>query len=134
MTSRCAALALVTAAWALLSRPAEAREIEATDVAISGLHASLTQARGGDKNADLAAFGISNTHVGFGYEKPGTIRVVNTFLLAGGAKGIEGGFGNAVAGGVRAPFGKNHGLVVRAGFEGSFFGNKYLWDSLLELP
>jgi len=55
-------------------------------------------------------------------------------LPGGRIKGIQGGFGNAVAGGVRAPFGRNHGLVVRAGGEGSFFGNKYLWDSLLELP
>jgi hypothetical protein len=39
-----------------------------------------------------------------------------------------------VAGGVRLPFGATHGLVLRGGVEGSFFGNKALWDSLLELP
>ena len=113
---------------------AQSRPIEATDVAISGLHAALTQARGGDTNADLAAFGVTSSHIGFGYEKPGTIRVVNTAVLAIGAKGIEGGFSNAVAGGVRVPFGRSHGVVLRGGAEGTIFGNKYLWDSLLELP
>lgn len=124
----------VAALTLTVASSASARDVEATDVAISGLHGSLTQARGGDKNGDLAAFGFSNSHVGFGYEKPGTIRVVNTSLLAIGAKGIEGGLSNAVAGGVRLPFGRSHGVVLRGGAEGGFFGNKYLWDSLLELP
>ncbi len=133
MGARPIALATVIVA-SLLAMPAAAREIEATDVAVTGLHGALTKVRGGDTNADLAAFGITSSHVGFGYEKPGTIRVVNTFSLAGGAKYIEGGFSNAVAGGVRLPFGRTHGLVLRGGGEGTIFGNKYLWDSLLELP
>lgn len=129
-----AAAAVSASALVMASRSAAAREIDATDVTEPGLHAALTQVRGGDKNAQLGAFGITNSHVGFGYERPGTIRVINTATLAGGADGIEGGIANAVAGGVRAPFGKNHGLVLRGGGEASIFGNKYLWDSLLELP
>lgn len=129
-----AALALARSAGLTSGAAAQTRQIEATDIGISGLHAALTQVRGGDKNADLAAFGFSNSHIGFGYEKPGTIRVVNTASLAFGAKYIEGGFGNAVAGGARLPFGRTHGLVVRGGFEGGFFGNRYLWDSVFELP
>ena len=111
-----------------------AKETDVADVAVSGVQASLTQVRGGDKEAQLAAFTLSSAHVGFGYERPGTIRVINTASLGGGRDGIQGGFGNAVAGGVRAPFGKHHGLIARGGAEGSFFGNRYLWDSLLELP
>lgn len=118
----------------LASPPAMAKEPDATDVTESGLHAGLTQVRGGDKNGTLGAFGLWNTRIGFGYERPATIRVVNSGSLAGGADGIEGGFGNALAGGVRAPFGKKHGLVLRGGAEGSVFGNKYVWNSLLELP
>jgi hypothetical protein len=134
MLSRSGVAALLASGVFVVALPARAREIEATDVAETGVHAGLTQVSGGDKNAQLAAFGVSSSHIGFGYERPGTIRVVNNVLLAAGAKGIEGGLSNAVAGGVRAPFGRNHGLVVRGGGEGSFFGNKYLWDSLLELP
>ena len=135
MSLRASAGATVVASALLLGpRSSLTKEIDATDVTQSGLHAALTQVRGGDKNAQLNAFGITSSHVGFGYERPGTIRVINTLTLAGGADGIEGGLSNAVAGGVRAPFGKNHGLVLRGGGEGSIFGNKYLWDSLLELP
>ncbi len=126
--------AVLASVLILGSRSARAKEIDATDVTESGLHAGLTRVRGGDKNTQLGAFGISNSHVGFGYERPGTIRVINTASLAGGADGIEGSFTNAVAGGVRAPFGKHHGLVLRGGGEASIFGNRYLWDSLLELP
>lgn len=119
---------------AVASPPAMAREPEATDVTESGLHTGFTQVRGGDKNAQLVAFGLWSTHTGFGYERPATIRVINSASFALGKNGIEGGFGNAVAGGVRAPFGRNHGLLLRGGFEGSIFGNQYLWNSLLELP
>lgn len=128
------AAALVAIAALLASPPAAAREAEATDVTESGLHAGLTRTRGGDKNGQLAAFGISFSHLGFGYEKPFTLRVINGLSLAVGEKGIEGGFENAVAGGVRVPVGLHHGLVVRGGVEFSIFGNRYLWNSLLELP
>lgn len=121
-------------ALTLTSSRAIAKEVDATDVTATGVHGGLTEVRGGDRDAQNGAFGLAMTHVGFGYERPATIRAVNTLSLAGGAHGIEGGFGNAVAGGVRAPFGRHHGLVVRGGGEGSFFGNKYLWNSLLELP
>lgn len=141
MSPRGTKAALIVALALLLGpRSARAKEVvrakdsDATDVTESGIHAGLTQVRGGDKNAQLGAFGLWNTHVGFGYERPATIRVINSVSLAGGAKGIEGGFGNAVAGGARVNLGKNHGLLARGGFEASFFGNKYLWDSLLELP
>jgi len=126
--------AVLLAAHALRAAPAEAKDVDATDVTESGLHAALTHTRGGDKDARVGYVGLSNSHVGFGYEKPGTIRVINTGAIAFGEHGIEGGIGNAVAGGVRVPFGKNHGLVVRGGGELTFFGNRYLWYSLFELP
>jgi hypothetical protein len=114
--------------------PASAREVPATDVTASGLHASLTRVRGGDKNGEVGAVGIATSHVGFGFEQGVAVRVVNTGSIAGGPDGVQGGLGNAVAGGVRLPFDTTHGLVLRGGIEASFFGNKVLWDSLLELP
>lgn len=111
------------------------KDVDATDVTESGIHAAVTTVQGADRgDGRLAYYGFSSSHVGYGYEAPATIRVVNNGGIAFGAHGVEGGIDNSVTGGVRAPFGKNHGLVVRGGFEGNFFGNKYLWDSRLELP
>jgi hypothetical protein len=117
-----------------LSAPAAAGDPPATDITVAGLRAGLTRVRGGDRPGDVRALGLSVTHVGFGLEGPFSVRAVNTGSLAGGDNGIEGGIGQAVAGGLRAPLGKNHGLVVRGGLEFGFFGNKYLWDSIVELP
>lgn len=122
------------AATLLVSTPAMATDPPATDVTVAGLRAGLTKVRGGDRNGEVGTVGVSFTHVGFGLEGPVSVRVINTAALAGGAAGIEGGMAQAFAGGVRAPFGKTHGLVARGGLEFAFFGNKYLWDSMLEFP
>lgn len=90
--------------------------------------------RGSDRNAELTAVGFSTSRVGFGFERPFTVRVVNAGSLALGAKGVQGGFTSALSGGPRISLGRNDGIVVRAGAEASIFGNRYLWDSLLELP
>ncbi len=131
---RRAALGLAISAVLVAARPARAKDVDATDVTESGLHAAITQTRGGDKNGTVGYVGLSNSHVGFGYEKPAIVRVVNTGAIAFGEHGLEGGIGNAIAGGARLPFGKNHGLVIRGGGELTLFGNRYLWYSLLEIP
>jgi hypothetical protein len=117
-----------------VTRRADAKDVDATDVTESGLHAAITTTHGGDKSGRVGYVGLSSSHVGFGYEKPATLRVINTGAIAFGEHGLEGGIGNAVAGGVRAPFGKNHGLVVRGGGELTLFGNRYLWYSVFEIP
>jgi hypothetical protein len=124
----------VLATVGLRAVPARAADVPATDVTATGVHASLMRVRGGDRDAQVGAVGISTSHVGFGFESPFTVRVVNTGSLAGGHHGVQGSFANAVAGGLRVPFDKTHGVVVRGGIEGSIFGNKFLWDSLIELP
>lgn len=118
----------------LVASPAGAADPPHTDVTVSGIHAGLMRVRGGDREGQIGTVGISTTHVGFGYERPFTIRVINTASIGFGGKSIQGGISNAVAGGVRAPVGKNHGVVLRGGIEGGIFGNKYLWNSHLELP
>ena len=117
-----------------LGAPAAAGDPPATDITVVGVRGGVTRVRGGDRSGEVSALGISVTHVGFGLEGLFSVRAVNTGSLAAGANGIEGGLGQAVAGGLRAPFGKNHGLVTRLGLEFGFFGNKYLWDSAIELP
>lgn len=129
---------VVRSALAVLSiaPSATAREKErpATDVYLAGASATLTRGRGGDRDVEAGAVGLATSHIGFGYENPIAIRVTNQGSLSGGSNGVQGGLGTAVAGGVRLPVGKDHGVVLRGGIEGSFFGNRYLWDSLLEFP
>ncbi|MDB4947080.1 MAG: hypothetical protein JWP97_6614 [Labilithrix sp.] len=100
----------------------------------SGLHGGLTQTRGSDRDGKLGAFGFRSSHIGFGHEKLVAVRVVNIASLAFGSTGVEGGLSNAFAGGLRLPITARQGIVLRGGIEGTFFGNKYLWDSQLELP
>jgi hypothetical protein len=131
---RAASAASLVVALALTATPALA-DPPATDVLIGGLDASMTNVTGADRTkARLASFGMSSSHVGFGYEGPLAIRVVNTASLGYGVNRFQGGIDNALAGGVRLALSKNHGIVFRGGIEASFFGNQYLWDSLLELP
>lgn len=106
----------------------------ATDVYIAGVSTALTRARGGDRDLELTAVGLWTSHVGFGFERPISIRVINSASLAGGSHGVQGGLGTAVAGGPRLSLGKNHGLFARGGIDAFFFGNQYLWDSSIELP
>jgi len=127
-------VALASLVVSLIPAPARAVDPPATDITVTGLRGGLTRVRGGDRHGDVTAFGLSVTHVGFGLEGLFSVRAVNTGSLAGGANGIEGGIGQAVAGGVRLPVGATHGVVVRGGLEFGFFGNKYLWDSSIELP
>jgi alpha-1,2-mannosyltransferase len=105
-----------------------------SDVQLSGLETTFTRVRGTDRNGQLAYFGFSSTHAGFGHEKDYSVRIVNTVSLALGFQGFQGGATNAVAVGLRLPAAKDHGPVVRAGGELAFFGNKYLWDSAVEIP
>jgi hypothetical protein len=113
---------------------AAARDVPHTDVSTDGFQTSLTRLRGSDKNAELTAVGFSTSRVGFGFERPFTVRIVSSSSLALHSKGIQGGFAGAMAGGARIPTGRDHGILLRAGLEGSIFGNKYLWDSLFEVP
>jgi hypothetical protein len=117
-----------------LDRTAEAKEIHASDFDAGGAQTSFVRVRGSDRDGDVGALGFSTSRVGFGYEKGIAVRVVNTGSLAFGAKGIQGGIDSAAAGGYRFGIGRAHGIVVRGGYEAGFFGNKYLWDSMLELP
>jgi len=127
-------LLIFTTCSAFMASPARAREIHASDFNIGGMQTSLTRVRGTDRNAELGAFGIGVNRVGFGYEKPFSVRVVNVGSLALGANGLQGGIDSAVAGGLRLPAGRTHGPVIRAGLQVALFGNKYLWDSMVEAP
>jgi hypothetical protein len=116
------------------SRLASAREVQASDVEMIGLQTSFTRVRGSDRDAEIGALGLSMSRVGFGFEKGFGVRVVNTGSLALGDKGLQGGLGTALAGGFRLPVHKTHGVVLRGGYDASFFGNKYVWSSMIELP
>jgi hypothetical protein len=105
-----------------------------TDVQRTGLETSFTRVRGSDRNGQLAYFGFAMSRTGFGYERGFSVRIANAASLALGFHGFQGGATNAVAVGLRAPVAKDHGPVVRAGGELAVFGNKYLWDSLVEIP
>jgi hypothetical protein len=132
-----ASLAFVFANVILLAcfcRHAEAKEFNASDFNTGGLQTTLTRVRGSDRNGELGAFGFAANRVGFGYEKGIAIRVVNVGSLAVGSKGLQGGINSALAGGYRFSFEKNHGPVVRGGVEIALFGNKWLWDSMIEIP
>lgn len=115
-------------------RRAEAKEVNASDFNTGGLQTTLMRVRGSDRAGELGAFGIGANRVGFGYEKGVAVRVVNVGSLAVGSKGLQGGIDSALAGGYRFSFDKNHGPVVRGGLHIALFGNKWLWDSMIELP
>jgi hypothetical protein len=105
-----------------------------TDVQRSGIETSFTRVRGSDRNGQLAAIGFAMSRTGFGYERGFSVRVANTASLALGFRGFQGGATNAVAVGLRLPVAKDHGPVARVGGELAVFGNKYLWDSAVEIP
>jgi len=113
---------------------AGATDPPATDVYIGGLDGSVTHAHGGDRDGRLGALGLASSHNGFGFEDPLTVRVTNTASIGTDGHGFQGGLGTALAGGPRLSLGKNHGVFARGGIEGYFFGNRCLWDSLLEFP
>ena len=118
----------------LLPATAFAKDAPATDISVGGVSASITQAHGGDRDAQAVAYGLASSHIGFGYESPFTVRALNTGWFGAGTHGIQGGISNAFSGGPRLNLGKDQGVFLRFGIEGAFFGNQYLWDSLLELP
>jgi hypothetical protein len=126
-------LAVVSAAR---SGAAAGKEIYASDFNVGGPQTSFARVRGADRavDANVVALGFASNRVGFGIEKGFGVRVVNSGSFALGAKGIQGGFDSALAGGYRIPIARTHGVMARVGAEGGIFGNKYLWDSMLEVP
>ncbi len=122
-------LALVVALSLPTSALAADQNTPFTDVTNGGLHAAVTTIRGGDRDANAEFFGFDSSHIGFGFERPVTVRVINTGRLGVGAKGLDGGLGNELSGGFAY-----HGFLARLGLDATVYGNKYLWDSRLEIP
>ena len=129
MMHACAKGALFVALTMPASASAADTKTPFTDVTNGGLHGGLMTIRGGDRDANAEFFGLDSSHIGFGFEKPFTVRVINTGRLGFGAKGLDGGLGNELSGGLAW-----HGFLARLGLDGTFYGNKYLWDSRLEIP
>jgi hypothetical protein len=61
-------------------------------------------------------------------------RSVGNAFIGGGSAGFEGGIAGALGAGLRAPFGRTHGVVARLGLEGYLLGNARFYASSLELP
>jgi hypothetical protein len=90
--------------------------------------------RGSD--SDGTTVGATFTGVGDHYETKDVLtwRAAYAWGLGGGTGGVEGGLGLHLAGGFRAPFGDEHGPLVRVGGGGEFWGNDRFYFSRLELP
>ena len=107
---------------------------DTADSNLSGLRTALTVVRKGDVDGRMGSLAWSGAHAGWGYEDLGTVRHVTWFALGGGPRGIEGGLGGAMSGGLRLPSAGPHAIVIRGGLEGALFGNLLAYHSLLELP
>ena len=99
-----------------------------------GLQGSVTRTRGSDRDFQVPSLTLAGARVGYGSERGFGVRVMNTFTLGGGVKGVEGGTTMSLSGGWRAPVAKEHGPILRGGIDGAFFGNKALSDLRLEAP
>ncbi len=100
---------------------------------VLGLRGAATNVRGA---ASGAGPGLMLSQEGEEFARSGILssRGFHRLAIGGGGGGFEGALLGGLAGGVRVPFGRRHGPVVRAGFEGYLLGNDAFYSSLLELP
>lgn len=110
-----------------------------TDLAASGSSGgrlSTTRVHGSD--ADDTGLGMALTLWGqssrYAAYRTFSFRDRSFAFIGGGALGFEGGIGGDLATGVRAPFGRYHGPVLRLGLRGHLLGNDKLYTSMLEIP
>jgi len=99
-----------------------------------GVRGTETLSRG--THAPDRALGVTASVRHFDYNAPGLFsgRSVGAAFIGGGSAGFEGGLGGALGAGLRAPFGRDQGLVARLGLEGFLLGNDRFYASMLELP
>lgn len=99
-----------------------------------GVRATETWSRGA--RAPDRALGVTASVRHFDYNARGLFsgRSVGAAFIGGGSAGFEGGLAGALGAGLRAPFGRSHGLVARLGLEGYLLGNDRFYASMLELP
>jgi hypothetical protein len=117
------------------NRPARAiREDRVAEAHFFGVRATETWARGAVVPA--RALGVTASVRHFDYDARGLFsgRSVGAAFIGGGSAGFEGGLGGTLGAGLRAPFGRRHGLVARLGLEGYLLGNDRFYTSMLELP
>lgn len=100
---------------------------------VLGLRGAATNVRGARSGAGP---GLMLSQEGEEFARSGILssRGFHRLAVGGGGGGFEGALLGGLAGGVRVPFGRRHGPVVRAGFEGYLLGNDAFYSSLLELP
>jgi hypothetical protein len=110
---------------------AEDRVAEAHFFGVRGTETWSRGIRATDRDLGVTA---SARH--FDYDSRGWFsgRSVGSAFIGGGSAGFEGGLGGALGGGLRAPFGRNHGLVARLGLEAYLLGNDRFYSSMLEFP
>jgi hypothetical protein len=104
-----------------------------TGCCVFGLRESLVEVRGVRAGEGP---GVMLSSEGQEYVRRGLFsgRGLHRLAIGGGGAGFEGALLGGLAGGVRAPLGERHGIVVRAGVEGYLLGNDAFYSSLLELP
>jgi len=127
-------LVALTASAAARAEPVAPAVRDTADSNLSGGRTALTVVRGGDVDGRMGSLSWAGAHAGWGYEDAATVRHVTWFALGGGPRGIEGGIGAAMSGGLRLPAASPHSAFVRAGIEGALFGNLLAYHSILELP
>ncbi|HEX6275712.1 MAG TPA: hypothetical protein VFZ53_21875 [Polyangiaceae bacterium] len=95
---------------------------------------TLTRARFEDQSPKGASVLASAAHFSYDTRTVFSGRSYGFGFIGGGSAGFEAGLGGELAFGLRIPFAKAHGPVVRIAVEGFIMGNDRFYASMLELP